>query len=66
MAANMAPMKNTAAMITVVFIPTTFETSSSSPMARTALPKAVILSRSSNPANPARATPMVNTLNPLM
>ena len=66
MAAYIAPMKNTAAIITVVLIPTTFDTSSSSPMARTAFPKVVIFSRSSNPTNPAIATPMVKTLKPLM
>ena len=50
----------------VVFIPTTFDTSSSSPMARTAFPNAVILRTSNNATKPARATPMVKTLNPLM
>ena len=65
-AAYTAPMKNTTAITTVVLIPTTLDTSSSSPMARTAVPKAVFLRRSSNPVNPVMATPMAKTLNPLM
>ena len=59
-------MKKTTAITTVVLIPTTFATSSSSPMARTALPKEVRLSSSQRPANPTSATTMVKTLKPLM
>ena len=59
-------MKNTIEMMTVVFMPTTLDTSSSSPIARTALPKDVLLSRTIRSAKPTKAMPMVKTLNPLM
>ena len=53
-------------MTTVVLIPTTLATSSSSPIARTDLPNAVRLSNSSSPINAAQATPMAKTLKPLI
>ena len=65
-AAYTAPMKNTAAITMVVLIPTTLDTSSSSPIARTAFPNDVFFRRRSNATKPTSATPMVKTLNPLM
>ena len=59
-------MKNTIAITSVVLIPTTFATSSSSPIARTDLPNAVFFSNSSNPMNAAIETPMAKTLKPLI
>ena len=64
-AAYTAPTKNTIAMTTVVLIPTTLDTSSSSPIALTALPNAVHFSTNSSARKPTIATPTANTLKPL-
>ena len=59
-------MKNTTAMTVLVSMPTTRETSSSSPMARTDLPKAVLLRSNNSPPKAATDTAMVNRLKPLI